>query len=77
MAIRIQSDAEAIRDSGIAEEATEERSTMATLEETRRLVQLLSIGGVLLGGVLAWLIGRGIAGPVVGSVRRDERTRRR
>jgi hemerythrin-like metal-binding protein len=62
---QIQRDAEAIRDSGIADEATGERSTIATLEGTRRLVSLLSIGGVLLGGVLAWLIGRGIAGPVV------------
>ncbi|MGA3000572.1 MAG: methyl-accepting chemotaxis protein [Acetobacteraceae bacterium] len=62
---QIQRDAETIRDSGIAEETTQERLTMGTLEETRRLVWMLSIGGVLLGGVLAWLIGRGIAGPVV------------
>jgi hemerythrin-like metal-binding protein len=63
---QIQQDAEAIRDSGIAEEASQERLTMATLEQTRRLVLTLSIGGVLLGGVLAWLIGHGIARPVVG-----------
>jgi hemerythrin-like metal-binding protein len=63
---QIQQDAEAIRDSGIAEEAAQERLTMATLEQTRRLVLTLSIGGVLLGGVLAWLIGHGIARPVVG-----------
>jgi methyl-accepting chemotaxis protein len=62
---RIQQDAETIRDSGIAEEATEESSTMATLDSTRRLVLEFAAGGVLLGSVCAWLIGRGISGPVV------------
>ena len=36
------------------------------MDQTGTVVLALAIGGVLLGGALAWLIGRGIAGPVVG-----------
>jgi hemerythrin-like metal-binding protein len=62
---QVQTEAEAIKASGIAEEKQEEQSVMTTMDQTRTLVLFLSIGGVLAGAVVAWLIGRGIAGPVV------------
>jgi len=62
---QVQSDAEAIKASGIAEENLEEQATLSTLKSTSTLVLILSVSGIALGLGLAWLIGRGIAGPVV------------
>jgi methyl-accepting chemotaxis protein len=62
---QVQTDAEAIKASGIAEEKQEAATTLATMEQTSTLIMALAIGGMLLGVALAWLIGRGIAGPVV------------
>ena len=62
---KVQADAEAIKASGIAEEKLEQQSTLATMDSASTMILSLSIGGLVLGVVLAWLIGRGIAGPVV------------
>ena len=61
----VQSNAEAIKASGIADEQQDEQMTLATMDRTSTLILGLSIGGTLLGAALAWLVGRGIAGPVV------------
>jgi hemerythrin-like metal-binding protein len=66
MGDQVQADAEAIKASGIAEEKQQEQSTMATMSQTSSKILILSIGGLLIGAALAWLIGRGIARPVVG-----------
>jgi hemerythrin-like metal-binding protein len=65
MAAQVQGNSEAIKTSGMAEQTAAEKTTLATMDRTSTTVLGLAIGGVLLGGVLAWLIGRGIAGPVV------------
>jgi len=65
MGEQVQADAEAIKASGIAEERQEETAVLATMDRTRTLVLGLSIGGLVLGAALAWMIGRGIASPVV------------
>jgi methyl-accepting chemotaxis protein len=65
MAGQVQADADAIKASGIADEQREAKTVLATLDDTGTLVLSLAIGGLVLGGVLAWLIGRGISGPVV------------
>jgi hemerythrin-like metal-binding protein len=66
IAARIQGNTEAIRNSAEAERTRSEGATLATMDRTGSMVMTLAIGGLLLGGALAWLIGRGIAGPVVG-----------
>jgi methyl-accepting chemotaxis protein len=63
---QVQADAEAIKTSGIADQQQEEQSLAAMMNHTSTMVLVLSIGGMLLGAALSWLIGRGIAGPVVG-----------
>jgi hemerythrin-like metal-binding protein len=66
IAAKVQANTEAIRNSGVAEQAQTQKATLATMDQTGTMVLGLAIGGVLLGCVLAWLIGRGIAGPVIG-----------
>jgi len=65
LAKQVQAGTEAIKVSGIAEEQQEEHSTLATMNWASTMILGLSIGGALLGVALAWVIGRGIAGPVV------------
>jgi methyl-accepting chemotaxis protein len=65
MGRQVQTDAEAIKASGIADEQQEEQATLATIDQASTLILGLSIGGIVLGAALAWLIARGIAGPVV------------
>jgi methyl-accepting chemotaxis protein/CHASE3 domain sensor protein len=65
VAARVQTNTEAIKNSGVAEQTEAQGATLATIHQTSTTVLGLAVGGVLLGGVLAWLIGRGIAGPVV------------
>ena len=65
LAGQVQTEAEAIKASGIDDEMNEERATLANMDHTATMLVALSAGGMLLGAVLAWLIGRGIAGPVV------------
>ncbi|HEX3996186.1 MAG TPA: HAMP domain-containing protein, partial [Acetobacteraceae bacterium] len=66
IATQVQTNTEAIRTSAAAEQTQAETATLATMDRTGRSVLTLTIGGVLLGGAIAWLIGRGIAGPVIG-----------
>jgi methyl-accepting chemotaxis protein len=65
MGQQVQTDAQAIKDSGIAEEQQTEKLTLSTMDQTSTLILSFSVGGLLLGATLAWLIGRGIGGPVV------------
>ncbi len=58
--------AESIRESGVAEEAKIEHETESLIASTENLVLMLAIGSLVLGIVLAWLIGRAISKPVVG-----------
>ncbi|AWK85955.1 bacteriohemerythrin [Azospirillum thermophilum] len=62
----IAADVGFIRDSGIAEERTVERQTDALIGATQALILVLSLAGAAAGGLLAFLIGRSIAAPVVG-----------
>ncbi len=63
---QVQTDTESIKASGIADEKQEETNTLSTMAWTSSLILYLSVGGLLLGAALAWLIGRGISRPVVG-----------
>jgi hemerythrin-like metal-binding protein len=65
MGQQVQDHTEAIKASGIADEKQMEQETFATMDGTGALVLELSIGGLLAGALLAWLIGRGIAAPIV------------
>lgn len=62
----IGADAEAIKASGLAEEKQIEHETTETIASTESLIMILSIGSMVLGLALAWLIGRAISKPVVG-----------
>jgi methyl-accepting chemotaxis protein len=66
MGTQVQTDTAAIKASGIADEQRDEHDTTATMASTSSLILYLSIGGLLVGVALSWLIGRGIARPVVG-----------
>jgi methyl-accepting chemotaxis protein len=61
----VQTAAEAIKTSGTADQKLEQESMLATMDRATTTILGLSIGGMVLGAALAWLIGRGIAGPVV------------
>ncbi|MFC0240008.1 HAMP domain-containing methyl-accepting chemotaxis protein [Rhodopseudomonas telluris] len=65
VAQEITADAEAIKASGIAEEKQIEHETADLITATERLVAMLAVGALVLGVVLAFLIGRAIAKPVV------------
>jgi methyl-accepting chemotaxis protein len=66
MAQAIAADAEAIKQSGVADERKIEHETTETIASTENLVLTIAIGSLVLGIVLAWLIGRAISKPVVG-----------
>jgi methyl-accepting chemotaxis protein len=65
LAGHVQEDVDSIKASGIADENQEQTVMLATMDRTNIQVLGLSIGGLVLGAALAWLIGRGIAAPVV------------
>ena len=62
----IAADAEAIKESGIADETKIERETANLIASTESLILMIAVGSLALGIVLAWLIGRTISKPVVG-----------
>ena len=62
----IGADAEAIKDSGIAEETRIEHETTSLMASTEQLILVLAVGSLVLGITLAWLIGRTISRPVIG-----------
>jgi methyl-accepting chemotaxis protein len=61
-------EAATIKEAGIADELAIEQETEGLIASTERLLVMFSVGGLLLALVLAWLIGRAIAKPVVGLV---------
>ncbi len=65
VAAQVLSDVESIKAGGIADEQQEQTLVLATMDRTNTLVMSWSIGGLLLGAALTWLIGRGTAAPVV------------
>ena len=58
--------AESVKASGVAEEARIEHETAETIVSTESLILTIAIGSLVLGMMLAWLIGRAISKPVVG-----------
>jgi methyl-accepting chemotaxis protein len=62
----IGADAEAIKESGIADETRIEHETAGLIAATESLILMIAVGSLALGVVLAWLIGRTISKPVVG-----------
>ncbi len=64
MAEAIAADAQSVKESGIAEEKAIEHETESLIAGTERFVLIMAIGGLVLGALLAWLIGRGIANPI-------------
>jgi methyl-accepting chemotaxis protein len=58
--------AERVKDSGVAEEAKIEHETIDLINSTEHLIVVISIGSLVLGVLLAWLIGRAISKPVIG-----------
>jgi methyl-accepting chemotaxis protein len=59
----IATDVEAVKNSGIAEEKQIEQETQAEILATERFILMLALGGIGLGALLAWLIGRSISVP--------------
>ncbi|MBT5194533.1 MAG: HAMP domain-containing protein, partial [Rhodospirillaceae bacterium] len=49
-----------------AETAETKAETHHTIENAERVMLIMSIGGLVLGAILAWFIGNGLAKPVVG-----------
>jgi methyl-accepting chemotaxis protein len=62
----IGADAQAIKESGVAEEKQIEHETASLIASTESLILMVAIGSLVLGVALAWLIGRAISRPVVG-----------
>jgi len=66
MAESIAADAQWVKDGSMADEKQIEQDTESLVASTEHFVVLLAIGGLIVGIVLAWLIGRGISLPLVG-----------
>jgi methyl-accepting chemotaxis protein len=49
----------------LADQQRLEKESDATVNDTERLVMMLGIGGFVLGGLLAWMLGKGISRPMV------------
>ncbi len=58
--------AERVKQSGIADEARIEHEATELIVSTEHLIVAISIGSLVLGILLAWLIGRAISKPVTG-----------
>lgn len=61
---RIARDAEAIKKSGIEEEERIAQETAEIIRSAELYSIILSLGGLLLGALLAWLIGKAISSPI-------------
>ncbi|MFC3230199.1 methyl-accepting chemotaxis protein [Marinibaculum pumilum] len=62
---QIDKEAEAIRAGAIAQERAIKAETHGTIAQAELLALLMGLGGIVLGAVLAWTIGGGIARPIV------------
>lgn len=60
----VAKDTKAIRETAHAEEQKLEGEAMELIHSTELMMLASSIGGVLVGALLAWLIGRGISTPI-------------
>ena len=58
--------AESVKQSGVAEEAEIEHETVELIASTEHLILAIAIGSLVIGILLAWLIGRAISKPVIG-----------
>jgi methyl-accepting chemotaxis protein len=58
--------AESVKQSGVAEEAQIEHETIDMIVSTEHLILGIAIGSLVMGILLAWLIGRAISKPVIG-----------
>jgi methyl-accepting chemotaxis protein len=61
----LMADADKAKASNLAAQTTTEHEALAVLESGTMRVMVLGLAGLVVGVALAWLIGRGIAGPVV------------
>jgi methyl-accepting chemotaxis protein len=61
-------DADAIKQNGVAEEQVIEHATSELINSREQFILLLAFCGLLLGSLLAWVIGRAISKPLVGLV---------
>jgi methyl-accepting chemotaxis protein len=64
LAATIASDTTSVRETATAEEQTLEDEAMALIHSTEAQMMWASLGGVVVGLVLAWFIGRGISIPI-------------
>jgi methyl-accepting chemotaxis protein len=62
----IAADAENIKESGIAEEKRIGQDTDSLIASTELFILMSSVGALVLGAILAWMIGRTISKPTVG-----------
>jgi methyl-accepting chemotaxis protein len=62
----IVADARTIKDGVIEEKQQLSQQSSAIVSDTKRLVTMLGLGGLVFGGLLAFLVGRGISRPMVG-----------
>jgi methyl-accepting chemotaxis protein len=49
----------------LADQQRLEKESDATVDDTEHMVMMLGIGGFVLGGLLAWMLGKGISRPMV------------
>jgi methyl-accepting chemotaxis protein len=73
---RIDDDDAAARQTLDADLATAQQASQAAIGATRTLQTALAVAGVVIGSAVAWLIGRGIAGPVADMTRAMSRLAR-
>jgi methyl-accepting chemotaxis protein len=64
LADQVIADADRIAEAAVAHEKALQNRTLSTIARTERLVGLAVLVAVVLGGAIAWVIGRGIAQPV-------------
>ena len=69
----IATDAQAIKQSGIADQQAIEQATIDLIRNCEQFILWLAVGGLAVSVLLAWLIGRAISRPLVGLVRRVEK----
>ena len=62
---RVVEDAESVNADATAQEKKVEAETHGVIDESETMSIILSVGGTILGLVIAWLIGGGIAKPVI------------